>query len=110
MKSDTKFREESTRLFKIGIRNLTNFDLSNQKSQKNFILMGSFWTKYILFELKNYRGTTSLENEEGYKIWRGIDLFFSKLAFWESLTWVLKSLKDFGFNGLLLSELCINMS
>ena len=34
MKSDTKFREESTRLFKIGIGNLTNFDLSTRKSQK----------------------------------------------------------------------------
>ena len=26
------------------------------KVSKNFILMGSFWAKYILFELKKYRG------------------------------------------------------
>ena len=31
---DTKFGEESTRRFKIDIRNLTNFDLSTKKSQK----------------------------------------------------------------------------
>ena len=33
LKRDTKFGEESTRRFKIGITNLTNFDLSTQKSQ-----------------------------------------------------------------------------
>ena len=31
---DTKFGEESSCRFKIGIRNLTNFDLSTRKSQK----------------------------------------------------------------------------
>ena len=31
---DTKFGEESTRRFKVDIRNLKNFDLSTQKSQK----------------------------------------------------------------------------
>ena len=34
MKGDAKFGEESTRRFKIGIKNLTKFDLSTQKSQK----------------------------------------------------------------------------
>ena len=34
LKKDTKFGEESTCRFKIGIRNLTNFDLSSRKSQK----------------------------------------------------------------------------
>ena len=33
LKRDTKFVEASTRRFKIGIRNLTNFDPSTQKSQ-----------------------------------------------------------------------------
>ena len=33
-KRDTKFREESTCRFKIGIRNLAKFDPSTQKSQK----------------------------------------------------------------------------
>ena len=34
LKKDTKFREELTRPFKIGIRNLTNFDLRARKSQR----------------------------------------------------------------------------
>ena len=34
LKRDTKFGEESTCRFKIGIRNLTKFDPSTQKSQK----------------------------------------------------------------------------
>ena len=34
LKRDTKFGEESTHRFKIGIRNLIKFDLSSQKSQK----------------------------------------------------------------------------
>ena len=41
-----------------------------------FILMGSFWAKYILFELKKYRGVIFHETEEEYIIWRGIDLLF----------------------------------
>ena len=38
--------------------------------------MGSFSAKYILFELKKYRGVIFHETEEGCKIWRGIDLLF----------------------------------
>ena len=34
LKRDTKFGEESTLPFKFGIRNLTKFDSSTQKSQK----------------------------------------------------------------------------
>ena len=41
-----------------------------------FILMSSFWAKYILFELKKYTGVIFHETEEGCKIWRGIDLSF----------------------------------
>ena len=76
LKRDTKFGEESTYRFKIDIRNLTNFDLSTQKDSKFFTLMGSFWAKYILFELKKYRGVIFYENEERYKTWRGIDMPF----------------------------------
>ena len=76
LKRDTKFGEESTCRLKIGIRNLTNFDPSTQKVSKIFILMCSFWAKYILFELKKYRRVIFHETEEGCKIWRGIDLSF----------------------------------
>ena len=47
--------------FKIGIRNLTNFDLSSRKSQKISTLMRSFWAKYKLFELKKYRGLSFIK-------------------------------------------------
>ena len=50
--------------------------VEHSKVSKIFILMGSFWAKYILFELKKYRGIIFHETEDGYKIWRGIDLLF----------------------------------
>ena len=53
---DIKFGVEWTCDFKIGIRDLTNFELSTRKSQKLFTLIGSSSAKYILFELKKYRG------------------------------------------------------
>ena len=34
MKNDAKFKEKLTCLFKIGIRNLTNFDQNTRKSEK----------------------------------------------------------------------------
>ena len=52
MRNDAKFEEELTCHFKVDIRNLTNFDPSTWKTQKSFILMCSFWAKYILLELK----------------------------------------------------------
>ena len=33
-KNDARFKDELTCQFKIGMRNLTNFDLSTQKTQK----------------------------------------------------------------------------
>ena len=62
--------------FKIDMRNLTNFDLSTWKLQKNFPLIGSFSAKYVLFELKKYRGVFFHDTEERYKIWRQIGLLF----------------------------------
>ena len=38
--------------------------------------MGFFWARYILFELKNYRGDIFQETGEVCKIWRWIDLSF----------------------------------
>ena len=46
------------------------------KVSKCFILMGSFWAKYILVELRRYRAVIFHGTEEGYKIWRGINLSF----------------------------------
>ena len=48
----------------------------HSRVSKMFTLMGSFWANYIFFELKKYRGVIFHETEEGYKIWRGIDMSF----------------------------------
>ena len=74
LKGDTKFGEESSCRFKIGIRNLTKFDASTQNSQKFSFEWAPFLAKYILFGLKKYRGIIFHETEEGCKTWRGIDL------------------------------------
>ena len=74
-----------------------------------FTLMGSLWAKYILFELKKYRGVIFHETEEEYKIWWRIDASFKKWhkefnKFWPEHS---KILKTFHFNGLLLSKVYI---
>ena len=46
------------------------------KVSKIFILMGSYWVKYLLFKPKKNRGIIFHETEERYKIWGGIDLSF----------------------------------
>ena len=61
MKNDAKFEEELTCHFKIGMRNSMNFDPSTLKVSKVFILMCSFSAKYILFELKKYRGVSFMK-------------------------------------------------
>ena len=48
------------------------------KVSKIFTLMGSFWAKYIFFELKKYRGVIFHDTEEWYKTWGKTDLWFGK--------------------------------
>ena len=51
---NTKFGEESTCRFKIDIyKEFDKFWSEHSKVTKIFTLMGSFWAKYILFELKS---------------------------------------------------------
>ena len=78
MKNDTKFVKELTCLFKIDMRNLTNFDLSTRKSQKICTLMGCFWPKYVMFELKKYRKVMFNGTKYWFEIWRKTDLCFQK--------------------------------
>ena len=106
LKRDAKFGEESTRRLKIGISNLTNFDPSTQKVSKIFTLMGSFWAKYISFQLKKYRGIIFHETEEEYKTWREINLLFQNWhkkfdKFWSER---FKSLNSFCFNWVLVTK------
>ena len=46
------------------------------KSVKIVTLIGSFSPKQKMYELKIYRGVMDHDNEEWYKMWRGIDLSF----------------------------------
>ena len=48
------------------------------KSLKNLHFNGIFWTKYIMTELKKFRGVTFHESEEWCKIWRKTNLWFEK--------------------------------
>ena len=43
---------------------------------KNYTLMGCFWPKYIMFELKKYRGVMFDGTEYWCKIWRKTDFAF----------------------------------
>ena len=52
------------------VSKLDKFWPEHSKVSNIFILMGSFWTKYILFELKKYRGIIFHETAEWCKIWR----------------------------------------
>ena len=70
-----KIWRETDLLFQNCHEGFDKFWPEHSKVSKIFTLMGSFWAKYILFELKKYRGIIFHKTEEGYKIWRGIDLF-----------------------------------
>ena len=76
LKSDTKFGQESTCSFKID-EEFDKFWPEHSKVSKNFTLMGSFWVKkYIMFELKKYRGVIFHGTEKWCKIWKKTDLWF----------------------------------
>ena len=63
-------------LFQSWHKEFDKFWPGHSKVSKNFTLMGTFWAKYILFELKKYRGIIFHETEVGYKTWSRIDLLF----------------------------------
>ena len=50
----------------------------HSKISKICILMGYFWAKYIMFELKEYRGVNFDRIKDWCKIWRKIDLYFQR--------------------------------
>ena len=71
-----KIRRGINLLFQNWHEEFDKFWPEHLKVSKFFPLMGSFWAKYILFELKTYRGVIFHDTEEWYKIWRGISLSF----------------------------------
>ena len=92
--NDAKFREEWLTVSKLawGVWQIFTRSLG---SLKNCTLMGSFWTKYIMFELKNYREVISHNTEEQCKIWSKTDFWFGKWQeeYDKSSNRALKSLK-----------------
>ena len=50
----------------------------HSKTSKICTLVGSCWSKYIMFELKNYRGVIFDGTEDWCKIWSKTDLCFLK--------------------------------
>ena len=75
MKNDAKIEEEFTCQFKTDMRNMTNFD---PKISKFYSLMGYFWSKYILFDLKKYRRVIFDGTKDWCKIWKKTNLCFQK--------------------------------
>ena len=65
-------------LFQKWHKEFDEFWTERLKVSKIFTLMHSFRAKYILFELKKYRGVIFKDTKVRYKIWRGIDLSFQK--------------------------------
>ena len=64
--------------FQNWLKEFDEFWPEHLKVPKNFTLMCSFWAKYILFELKKYRGVIFHDIEEWCKIWRKTDLLLGK--------------------------------
>ena len=98
LKSDAKVKEKLTFGFEYDMWNLVNFHPTTKKSE-NFTSMGSFCPKYIMFQLKNFRGimwgVIFYDTEQWCKIWINPNLVVSKLARGIGWTFIraLKSLK-----------------
>ena len=81
------------------------------KVSKMFILMGSFWAKYILFERKSTEEISFMELKRDAKFWEESTCRFKidirNLGNFDLST---RSFKNFHFNGLLLSKVYIHCS
>ena len=75
LKIIAKFEEKIICCFK-NDKNLVKFDLSTFSKTCNFIC--SYCAKYLMFDLKKYRGVIFHDTEEWCKIWRKTDLWFGK--------------------------------
>ena len=65
-------------LFKNWHKEFDEFLLENLKVSKTYTLMGCFWPKYIMFELRKYRVVMFDGTQDWYKVWRKTDLCFQK--------------------------------
>ena len=83
------------------------------KISKICTLMGCFWPKYIMFELKKYRGVMFDGTEYWCEIWRKTDLYFQKWheEFGKCSPEHIRKSKNWDFNGILLiqSRKCMSL-
>ena len=61
---DATFEGKLTCAFKNDMKNLANFHQSTFESQKIGTLMGTFYPKQEIYEVKFYRGVLCHDNEE----------------------------------------------
>ena len=79
LKNDEKSEEELTCcLFQNWHEEFDEFWPEHKKVSKICTLMGSFRPKYIMFELKKYRGVIFYDTAEWFKIWWKTDLRFGR--------------------------------
>ena len=78
MKDDAKTEEELTCQFKIDMRKFNKFWPKHSKASQICTLMGYFWPKYIVFELRKYKQVMFDGTQDWYKMWRKTDLGFLK--------------------------------
>ena len=69
-------------LFQNWHKEFDEFWLENSKVSKIYTLMGCIWPKYIMCDLKRYRGIISGSTEYWCKIWRKTDLWFGTWHEW----------------------------
>ena len=65
-------------LFQNWHKEFDKFWLEHLKMSKIYTLTGCFWSKYVIFQLKKYRGVIFHDTREWCKIWRKTDLWFGK--------------------------------
>ena len=82
MSNDTEERWKIWRGIDLSFQNqhkeCHEFWLKYSKVLKKLRLKGYFWRKYIMSELKRYRGLTFHDTREWCKIWRKTNLWFGK--------------------------------
>ena len=85
------------------------FWFKHSKISKICTLMGCLWPKYIMFDLKKYRGVMFDGTEHWCKIWRKTDLSFLKWR--EEFVKFLQKSRNWDFHGIVLSKIrkCISL-
>ena len=106
IKNDAKF-ERIDLPFQNSHEEFNKFWPEHSKISKNCTLMGWFWPKYIVFQLKKYRRVMFDCTQDWYKVWRKTGLCFQKLTWgiWQNFTRALESLQI----GTLMASFCLKL-